>query len=167
MLAGDVCALTHRLELFPNNRRVDLGLVKRLRRESVVGAGHDIFTAHELRKTDQPLGDPFRMFNNVPGVGGLPRANDFSVGQLYALEQMVLVLVVGVRRLGLYEPALVDLKQKARIDDCAIFLADLGSERVEVLFFGPVVLVDAPRLRAPSDIGSQQMLPLRYCRSIG
>ena len=38
---------------------------------------------------------------------------------------------------------IVDLKQKARSDDCAIFLADLGSERVEVLFFGLIVLVDA------------------------
>ena len=99
MLAGDVCALTHRLELFPNNRRVDLGLVKRLRRESAVGAGHDVFTAHEIGKTDQPFGDPSRMFNDVAGVGDDPGANYLSIRQLYTLEHVVFVLVARVRRL--------------------------------------------------------------------
>ena len=99
MLAGNVCARTHRLELFPNNGRVDLGLGKRLRRESAVGAGHDVFTAHQISETDQAFSDPFRMFNDVAGVGDYPGTNDLSIGQFCTFEQVVLVFVAGVRRL--------------------------------------------------------------------
>ena len=68
---------------------MDFGLVKRLRREPAVGAGHDVFTAHEIGETNEPLSDPFRVFNDVAGVGDNPGANYLSIRQLYTLEQVV------------------------------------------------------------------------------
>jgi len=78
---------------------VDLGLVKRLRRKSAVGAGHDIFAAHEIGETHQPFGDPFRMFNDVASARDNPGANYLAARPFHALEQVVFVFMARVRRL--------------------------------------------------------------------
>src|SRR4029078_2313672 len=99
MLACYVCALAHRFELLPNDRWMNLSLVKRLRREATVGASHNVFTAHEIRETYQPFSYPFRMFNDVTGVGDNPRANYFSIRQLSSFEKVVFMFVAWIRRL--------------------------------------------------------------------
>lgn len=94
---------------------MDLGLVKRLRRESAVGAGHDVFTAHEIGETDQPFSDPSRMFNDVAGVCDDPGANYLSIRQLYTLEQVVFVFVARAAS-KLNEPASI-LRTYSMISD--------------------------------------------------
>src|SRR4029079_7924724 len=72
---------------------MDFSFVKCLRGESAVGAGHDVFTAHETGETYQPFGDPFRMFNDIACMGNNSGTDDFARRQFHALEQMILVLV--------------------------------------------------------------------------
>ena len=56
-----------------------------------------------------------------------------------------LLLLIVEARLDKYvrQERVVHLQQNARGDDCPVFLVQLGSERVEILFIAPVVLVDA------------------------
>jgi len=192
---------------------VDFGFIKRLRRESAISAGHHVFSAYEIGETDQPFGNPFRMFNDVAGVGDNPGTKYLAVRQLYTLEQVVFMFVARIRGLeaertsmnledilydlgqvcfvdprslidavagvkpdafrrnpiercigrfdinfctpsllvfikvwlnkDVWQERIVDLKQDARSDNCAIVLVELGSEGVEVLFLSFVVLIDA------------------------
>ena len=77
---------------------MDFGLVKRLRGESTVGARHHVVAANQADETHQPLGNPFRMLNDIACVGYDPRAKHFAVGQPNALEQVIFMLVARVGR---------------------------------------------------------------------
>ena len=190
---------------------------KRLRGEAAIGGGDDVFPADQLGEAHDALGDQFRMLDDVAGVRDHARTNHLAVGELYALEQMILVLVariggfetvragvdledivddVGERRLveprafvdavagveahllgrdalergvgrldidlgaaphlraveirleeNIRQERIVDLHQNAGVGDGAVFLAELGGERVEILLVGFVVFVDADARR--------------------
>src|SRR5262244_564947 len=97
--AGDIRALAHRLELLPHDRGMNFGLIKRLRGEAAVRAGHDILASDQIGEADQPFGDPFGMLHDVAGMRDHARAQHFPFRDLQALEQVVFVLVARIRSL--------------------------------------------------------------------
>src|SRR3974377_934663 len=107
--ARKIRPLAHGLEFLPPHGVVHLCAVERLRGEAAIGSGHDILAAHELGEANDALGDQLGMFDNIAGVGNHARTQHLARSNLYALEQVVLVLVTRIRRLEA-EGSGVDLK---------------------------------------------------------
>src|SRR5262245_32509890 len=69
LFGGDIRPLSQRLELFPDHRRMDLGLVQGLGRVSAVPAGHDVLTPDQLGEPHDALGDHLGMLDDVARMG--------------------------------------------------------------------------------------------------
>src|SRR5262245_40166423 len=95
-LGRQIGTLPHGLEFLPHDRGMHFRLVERLRGEPAVRSGHDILAPYQLSEADQPFGDPFRMFDNVAGMGDDAGAQHFALRQFHVFEQVILVLVARV-----------------------------------------------------------------------
>lgn len=71
-------------------------LVKRPLREAAIGAGDDIFTAHQFRLPRNPLGHQFRMFDDIGGVADDPGDQHFTFGQFDVLPHPPFMFVPGI-----------------------------------------------------------------------
>ena len=81
---------------WPRRPGVDLGVVRRLRREAAVGAGDDVLAADELGVADDALGDQLGVLDDVAGVGDDAGDSILPAGSLTRLPDVVLVLVARV-----------------------------------------------------------------------
>src|SRR5580658_6942959 len=66
-LARDLCAFDHRLQFRPHDARMD-ALREWALRKAAIGAGHYVVASDDVGELHQPLGDEFRMLDNVGGV---------------------------------------------------------------------------------------------------
>src|SRR5207244_4414007 len=64
-----------------------------------VGAGNDIFFAHDLRETHDALGYQLRVLDEVARVPDDAGDEDLPLGQLHVLPDLPLVLVPRIARL--------------------------------------------------------------------
>ena len=64
--------------------------------ETAVGRGDDILPADGLGEADDPVGDEFRIFNQVGRVSDDSGQDFLAGGQLDVLPDLLLVLVAGV-----------------------------------------------------------------------
>jgi hypothetical protein len=126
---GNVRPLAHGLELLPHDRGMNFGLIKRLRGEPAVRAGHDILASDQIGEADQPFGDQFGMLDNVAGMRNDAGAQHFPFGYLQPLEQMVFVFVAWIRSLE---------AERAGID-----FEHVGDDLGQVRFVDAGSLVDA------------------------
>ena len=77
-VASDLCALTHSLELGPDNPRFNFRLVHCLGGEATIGTGNDILPANPLGEAYNSLGNVFGMLDNAACVRYNPGNEEFS-----------------------------------------------------------------------------------------
>src|SRR5262249_37596055 len=90
-------ALGQRLELRPDDTRVDVRLAPRLRRETAVSASHHMLPPDGPREADNALSDQLRVLHQIRRVGDDAGNDRLALRQRHGLPDMILVLVTRVR----------------------------------------------------------------------
>src|SRR5580704_14338095 len=96
LLGREPRAFRHGPKLGPDHSRMNLGLIRRLRRETTVDAGNHILAPHQPGEAHDALGDQLRMLHNVAGMSDHARDNHLAIRQLHAFPHMIFVLVARV-----------------------------------------------------------------------
>lgn len=92
-----ISSLPHGFELLPHDTGVHFGLIKRLRGEPTVRPGHHILPSDQLGEANEPLSNPFGMFDDVTCMRDDAWAEHFPLGQFHPLEQVIFVFMSRVR----------------------------------------------------------------------
>src|SRR5204863_1735597 len=80
-------------KLCPDDGRMHLGPVTRLRGESAIGSCDYIVAADKPRKSDQAFGNPVRMLDDVAGMRDHTRNQDLAVREPDPFPKMIFMLV--------------------------------------------------------------------------